>query len=64
MLLHCSPYDIIKLEYTKDFPEDHPLYKWMATPSDIGPAEFLRILPPEKLKEAAELMKKLLEGEE
>ena len=64
MLLHCTPFDMIKLQHDKKFPEDHPLFKWMTTPDNISPADYLRILPPEKLKEANEILKKLLEGDE
>jgi DNA-binding Xre family transcriptional regulator len=61
MLLHCTPYEIIKLEHNKKFPTDHPLFQWIAPPDNLNPSDYLRILPPEKLKEAAEALKRLLE---
>lgn len=64
-LLHCTPFELLKIppEQKDNLPQTHPLQAWVAKPNTQGAIQYLKVLPPEKLALAEELIKKLLDGD-
>jgi len=62
-LMHCTPYELLKIpfENTDKVPEKHPLKDWIAPKNAQGAINYLKILPPEKLAAAEEMMRRLYE---